>query len=362
MFYKKFLFLFMSSLLTCWGIDAPEYKSNTSAYPDLPEKLKILLDEVKKGLYDALIQKFKSLHEYPEHCTAVNIQENSWEEYYRLGALYATKFFQELLSIKGPDFKELSDKFKELHEKAKQLNKTKPVAHGDLEKAYPKSWKAAKLFWEAAEKFYGQVNTTEHTNEKKFYGQVNTTEHTNEKKFYGQVNTTEHTDEKGDLEKTLQNAEKNMEIYLNALKNLEQYLQASEKRDEHMTEGDLEKTLQNAEKNMEIYLNALKNLEQYLQASEKRDEHMNTMKEVELMAIEAYKKYKNTENDIQNFEEYKNVSQKLFHEIEYFVDSEGELLYRTVLYEKGLSKEKRRETDLDYYKEVAAYYSGILLV
>nr|CAX77008.1 hypothetical protein [Schistosoma japonicum] len=167
MFYKKFLFLFMSSLLTCWGIDAPEYKSNTSAYPDLPEKLKILLDEVKKGLYDALIQKFKSLHEYPEHCTAVNIQENNWEEYYRLGALYATKFFQELLSIKGPDFKELSDKFKELHEKAKQLNKTKPVAHGDLEKAYPKSWKAAKLFWEAAEKFYGQVNTTEHTNEKK---------------------------------------------------------------------------------------------------------------------------------------------------------------------------------------------------
>nr|CAX73094.1 hypotheticial protein [Schistosoma japonicum] len=47
MFYKKFLFLFMSSLLTCW---------DTSAYPD-----------------------FKSLHEYPEHCTAVNIQENNWE-------------------------------------------------------------------------------------------------------------------------------------------------------------------------------------------------------------------------------------------------------------------------------------------
>nr|CAX77018.1 hypothetical protein [Schistosoma japonicum] len=292
MFFKKFLFLFMSSLLTCWGIDTPEYKSNTSAYPDLPEKLKMLLDEEKKGVYDALIQKFKSLHEYPEHCTAVNIQNKSWKEYYRLGALYATKFFQELLSIKGPDFKELSDKFKELHEKAKQLNKTKP-AHGDLEKAYPKSWKAAKLFWEAAEKFYGQVNTTEHTNE---------------------------------------------------------------------TEGDLEKTLQNAEKNMEIYLNALKNLEQYLQASEKHDEHMNTMKEVELMAIEAYKKYKNTENDIQNFEEYKNVSQKLFHEIEYFVDSEGELLYRTVLYEKGLSKEKRRERDLRYYKRVADYYSGILLV
>ncbi|KAH8875188.1 hypothetical protein KSF78_0004575 [Schistosoma japonicum] len=65
------------------------------------------------------------------------------------------------------------------------------------------------------------------------------------------------------------------------------------------------------------------------------------------------------ENDIQNFEEYKNVSQKLFHEIEYLVDLEGEVLYQTVQYEKGLSKEKRRETNLDYYKEEADYYGKL---
>ncbi|KAH8875191.1 hypothetical protein KSF78_0004575 [Schistosoma japonicum] len=149
------------------GIDTPEYKSNISAYPDLPEKLKMLLDEEKKGLYDALIQKFK-----------------------------------------GPDFKELSDKFKD------------------------------------------------------------------------------------------------------------------------------------------------------------------KMKKFELKAIKANMKYKNNSDDIQNFEEYKNVSQKLFHEIvsiestlfrflEYLVDLEGEVLYQTVQYEKGLSKEKRRETNLDYYKEEADYYGKL---
>ncbi|KAH8875192.1 hypothetical protein KSF78_0004575 [Schistosoma japonicum] len=180
----------MSSLLTCWGIDTPEYKSNISAYPDLPEKLKMLLDEEKKGLYDALIQKFK-----------------------------------------GPDFKELSDKFK--------------------------------------------------------------------------------------------------------------------------ADGDLEKTLQNALEKMGKYLNA-----------------SNKMKKFELKAIKANMKYKNNSDDIQNFEEYKNVSQKLFHEIvsiestlfrflEYLVDLEGEVLYQTVQYEKGLSKEKRRETNLDYYKEEADYYGKL---
>ncbi|KAH8875190.1 hypothetical protein KSF78_0004575 [Schistosoma japonicum] len=155
------------------GIDTPEYKSNISAYPDLPEKLKMLLDEEKKGLYDALIQKFK-----------------------------------------GPDFKELSDKFKE-------------------------------------------------------------------------------------------------------------------------------------------------NLKQFLEAEENFHEQLNKMKKFELKAIKANMKYKNNSDDIQNFEEYKNVSQKLFHEIEYLVDLEGEVLYQTVQYEKGLSKEKRRETNLDYYKEEADYYGKL---
>ncbi|KAH8875203.1 hypothetical protein KSF78_0004576 [Schistosoma japonicum] len=168
MFYKKFLFLFMSSLLTCWGIDTPEYKS---------------------------------------------------------------------------------------------------IAHGDLEKAYPKSWKAAKLFWEAAEEYFDQLNTTQHTNEKEYFDQLNTTQHTNE------------TD--GDLEKTLQNALEKMGKYLNASKNLEQYLQASEKHDEHMTDGDLEKTLQNALEKMGKYLNA-----------------SNKMKKFELKAIKANMKYKNNSGGI----------------------------------------------------------------
>nr|CAX77009.1 hypothetical protein [Schistosoma japonicum] len=359
MFYKKFLFLFMSSLLTCWGIDAPEYKSNTSAYPDLPEKLKMLLDEEKKGLYDALIQKFKLLENNTENNTAVNIQNKSWKEYYRLGALYATKFFQELLLIKGPDFKELSDKFKELHEKAKQLNKTKP-ANGDLEKVYPKSWEATKLLWKAAEEYFDQLNTTQHTNEKSL-----------EQYLQASEKHDEHMTD-GDLEKTLQNALEKMGKYLNASKeyfdqlnttqhtnekNLEQYLQASEKHDEHMN-GDLEKTLQNALEKMGKYLNASKeyfdqlnttqhtnekNLKQFLEAEENFHEQLNKMKKFELKAIKANMKYKNNSDDIQNFEEYKNVSQKLFHEI-------------------GLSKEKRRETNLDYYKRVADYYSGIFLV
>nr|AAW25603.1 SJCHGC02646 protein [Schistosoma japonicum] len=195
----------------------------------------------------------------------------------------------------------------------------------------------------------------------------------------------------GDLEKTLQNALEKMGKYLNASKeyfdqlnttqhtnekNLKQYLQASEKHDEHMN-GDLEKTLQNALEKMGKYLNASKeyfdqlnttqhtnkeNLEQYLQASAKYDEQLNKMKKFELNAIEANMKYKNNSDDIQNFEEYKNVSQKLFHEIGYLVDLEGELLYRNIQYLKGLSKEKRRETNLDYYKRVADYYSGIFLV
>ncbi|KAH8875186.1 hypothetical protein KSF78_0004575 [Schistosoma japonicum] len=96
----------------------------------------------------------------------------------------------------------------------------------------------------------------------------------------------------------------------------------------------------------------------------------NKMKKFELKAIKANMKYKNNSDDIQNFEEYKNVSQKLFHEIvsiestlfrflEYLVDLEGEVLYQTVQYEKGLSKEKRRETNLDYYKEEADYYGKL---
>ncbi|KAH8875201.1 hypothetical protein KSF78_0004576 [Schistosoma japonicum] len=277
MFYKKFLFLFMSSLLTCWGIDTPEYKSK-------------------------------------------------------------------------------------LHEKAKQLNKTEPVAHGDLEKAYPKSWKAAKLFWEAAEEYFDQLNTTQHTNEKNL-----------EQYLQASEKHDEHMIAHGDLEKAYPKSWKAAKLFWEAAeeyfdqlnttqhtneKNLEQYLQASEKHDEHMTDGDLEKTLQNALEKMGKYLNASKeyfdqlnttqhtnekNLEQYLQASEKHDEHMNKMKKFELKAIKANMKYKNNSDDIQNFEEYKNVSQKLFHEI-------------------GLSKEKRRETNLDYYKRVADYYSGIFLV
>nr|CAX77014.1 hypothetical protein [Schistosoma japonicum] len=433
MFFKKFLFLFMSSLVTCWGIDTPEYKSNISAYPDLPEKLNILLDEEKKGLYDALIQKFKSLHEYPEHCTAVNIQENSWEEYYRLEALYATKFYQEFLSKIGPDFKELSDKFKGLHERAKRLNKTKPVAHRDLEKAHPESWEATKLFWEAAEKYYGQVNTTEHTNEaygdlenaflktceatksfwgalekfygqvnttehtneahgnlkkkypkscesnilfgkaiEKFYDQVNTTEHTNEEKFYDQVNTTEHTNEEKFYDQVNTTEHTNEEKFCDQLNTTEHtnednrklhLQQALKKFREQFTHGDFPETFWESLVDGMLFLEFLEKLELHLQESfEDYLEQWNTLKEVELMAIEAYKKYKNTEDDIQNFEEYKNVSQKLFHEIEYLVDLEGEFLYRTVQYEKGLSKEKRRETDLDYYKRVADYYSEILLV
>ncbi|KAH8875211.1 hypothetical protein KSF78_0004578 [Schistosoma japonicum] len=306
MFFKKFLFLFMSSLVTCWGIDTPEYKSNISAYPDLPEKLNILLDEEKKGLYDALIQKFKSLHEYPEHCTAVNIQENSWEE-------------------KGPDFKELSDKFKGLHERAKRLNKTKPVAHRDLEKAHPESWEATKLFWEAAEKFYDQVNTTEHTNEEKFYGQVNTTEHTNEEKFYDQVNTTEHTNEEKfyDQVNTTEhtNEEKfydqvnttehtNEEKFCDQLNTTEHtnednrklhLQQALKKFREQFTHGDFPETFWESLVDGMLFLEFLEKLELHLQESfEDYLEQWNTLKEVELMAIEAYKKYKNTEGNEMN--------------------------------------------------------------
>ncbi|KAH8875204.1 hypothetical protein KSF78_0004576 [Schistosoma japonicum] len=234
MFYKKFLFLFMSSLLTCWGIDTPEYKS---------------------------------------------------------------------------------------------------IAHGDLEKAYPKSWKAAKLFWEAAEEYFDQLNTTQHTNEKNL-----------EQYLQASEKHDEHMTD-GDLEKTLQNALEKMGKYLNASKeyfdqlnttqhtnekNLEQYLQASEKHDEHMTDGDLEKTLQNALEKMGKYLNASKeyfdqlnttqhtnekNLKQFLEAEENFHEQLNKMKKFELKAIKANMKYKNNSDDIQNFEEYKNVSQKLFHEI-----------------------------------------------
>nr|CAX82435.1 hypothetical protein [Schistosoma japonicum] len=62
------------------------------------------------------------------------------------------------------------------------------------------------------------------------------------------------------------------------------------------------------------------------------------------------------EDDIQNFEEYKNVSQTLDREIEYLVDSHGEVLYRTVQYQKGLSEDEQGKTNLDYYKRVADYY------
>ncbi|KAH8875187.1 hypothetical protein KSF78_0004575 [Schistosoma japonicum] len=113
-----------------------------------------------------------------------------------------------------------------------------------------------------------------------------------------------------------------------------------------------------------------KNLKQFLEAEENFHEQLNKMKKFELKAIKANMKYKNNSDDIQNFEEYKNVSQKLFHEIvsiestlfrflEYLVDLEGEVLYQTVQYEKGLSKEKRRETNLDYYKEEADYYGKL---
>ncbi|KAH8875200.1 hypothetical protein KSF78_0004576 [Schistosoma japonicum] len=204
MFYKKFLFLFMSSLLTCWGIDTPEYKS---------------------------------------------------------------------------------------------------IAHGDLEKAYPKSWKAAKLFWEAAEEYFDQLNTTQHTNEKNL-----------EQYLQASEKHDEHMTD-GDLEKTLQNALEKMGKYLNASKNLEQYLQASEKHDEHMTDGDLEKTLQNALEKMGKYLNASKeyfdqlnttqhtnekNLKQFLEAEENFHEQLNKMKKFELKAIKANMKYKNNSGNKMN--------------------------------------------------------------
>ncbi|KAH8875217.1 hypothetical protein KSF78_0004578 [Schistosoma japonicum] len=208
-----------------------------------------------------------------------------------------------------------------------------------------------------SEKFYDQVNTTEHTNEEKFYDQVNTTEHTNEEKFYDQVNTTEHTNEEkfcDQLNTTEHTNEDNRKLHLQ---------QALKKFREQFTHGDFPETFWESLVDGMLFLEFLEKLELHLQESfEDYLEQWNTLKEVELMAIEAYKKYKNTEDDIQNFEEYKNVSQKLFHEIEYLVDLEGEFLYRTVQYEKGLSKEKRRETDLDYYKRVADYYSEILLV
>ncbi|KAH8875221.1 hypothetical protein KSF78_0004578 [Schistosoma japonicum] len=202
-----------------------------------------------------------------------------------------------------------------------------------------------------SEKFYGQVNTTEHTNEEKFYDQVNTTEHTNEEKFYDQVNTTEHTNEEKFYDQVNTTEHTNEEKFCDQLNTTEHTNEAH---------GDFPETFWESLVDGMLFLEFLEKLELHLQESfEDYLEQWNTLKEVELMAIEAYKKYKNTEDDIQNFEEYKNVSQKLFHEIEYLVDLEGEFLYRTVQYEKGLSKEKRRETDLDYYKRVADYYSKL---
>nr|CAX73472.1 hypothetical protein [Schistosoma japonicum] len=322
MLFKKFLFLFMSSLVTCWGIDTPEYKSNISAYPDLPEKLNILLDEEKKGLYDALIQK------------SYGDLENAF-----LKTCEATKSFWGAL-----------EKFYD------QVNTTEHTneAHANLKKKYPKSCESNILFGKAIEKYFEQLNTTEHTNEEKFYDQVNTTEHTNEEKFYDQVNTTEHTNEEKFYDQVNTTEHTNEEKFCDQVNTTEHTNEAH---------GDLPETFWESLVDGMLFLEFLEKLELHLQESfEDYLEQWNTLKEVELMAIEAYKKYKNTEDDIQNFEEYKNVSQKLFHEIGYLVDLEGEFLYRTVQYEKGLSKEKRRETDLDYYKRVADYYSEILLV
>ncbi|KAH8875219.1 hypothetical protein KSF78_0004578 [Schistosoma japonicum] len=178
-----------------------------------------------------------------------------------------------------------------------QVNTTEHTneAHGNLKKKYPKSCESNILFGKAIEKFYDQVNTTEHTNEEKFYDQVNTTEHTNEEKFYDQVNTTEHTNEEkfcDQLNTTEHTNEDNRKLHLQ---------QALKKFREQFTHGDFPETFWESLVDGMLFLEFLEKLELHLQESfEDYLEQWNTLKEVELMAIEAYKKYKNTEGNEMN--------------------------------------------------------------
>ncbi|KAH8875303.1 Polymorphic mucin variant IC-r2/1-3.2 [Schistosoma japonicum] len=104
------------------GMAVPEYKS-------MPMNLNMQLDEFKMAVYNSLIQKYVSLHYYPEHCEANKIHDKSWQEYWRWVYIYYAEWANEYLSGQGPDVKELLDNY---------------TVYGHLEKSIAKFWEEKK--------------------------------------------------------------------------------------------------------------------------------------------------------------------------------------------------------------------------
>ncbi|KAH8875307.1 Polymorphic mucin variant IC-r2/1-3.2 [Schistosoma japonicum] len=110
----------------------------------VPMNLNMQLDEFKMAVYNSLIQKYVSLHYYPEHCEANKIHDKSWQEYWRWVYIYYAEWANEYLSGQGPDVKELLDNYTDSYNEALKANKTTYSVYGHLEKSIAKFWEEKK--------------------------------------------------------------------------------------------------------------------------------------------------------------------------------------------------------------------------
>ncbi|KAH8875259.1 Polymorphic mucin variant IC-r2/1-3.2 [Schistosoma japonicum] len=127
------------------GMAVPEYKS-------MPMNLNMQLDEFKMAVYNSLIQKYVSLHYYPEHCEANKIHDKSWQEYWRWVYIYYAEWANEYLSGQGPDVKELLDNY---------------TVYGHLEKSIAKFWEEKKSLNSLGAEYFAQSGTIQCGNERK---------------------------------------------------------------------------------------------------------------------------------------------------------------------------------------------------
>ncbi|KAH8875227.1 hypothetical protein KSF78_0004579 [Schistosoma japonicum] len=285
-----------------------------------------------------------------------------------------------------------------------QVNTTEHTneAHRNLKKKYPKTCESNILFGKAIEKFYDQVNTTEHTNEEKFYDQVNTTEHTNEEKFYDQVNTTEHTNEEKFYDQVNTTEHTNEEKFYDQVNTTEHtneekfydQVNTTEHTNEEKFYDQVNTTEHTNEEKFYDQVNTTEHTnEEKFCDQVNTTEHTNEGEESKTTFTTSIEKIPRTIHTwrfagnilgviggwdaifgifrqitfmLKAFSSFKplqlkkvSIESTLFRFLGYLVDLEGELLYRNIQYLKGLSKEKRRERDLRYYKRVADYYSKL---
>ncbi|KAH8875255.1 Polymorphic mucin variant IC-r2/1-3.2 [Schistosoma japonicum] len=185
--------------------------------------LNMQLDEFKMAVYNSLIQKYVSLHYYPEHCEANKIHDKSWQvlviihcriingcslfhfkvritsktfqgfsdtqfsgmfgiitfltlpkctfiinktsEYWRWVYIYYAEWANEYLSGQGPDVKELLDNYTDSYNEALEANKTTYSVYGHLEKSIAKFWEEKKSLNSLGAEYFAQSGTIQCGNE-----------------------------------------------------------------------------------------------------------------------------------------------------------------------------------------------------